>query len=141
MELKRQMGFASYQTAWTWLHKIRRAMVRPGREPLREQIEADETYLRGTELGKRGRAAGGKTVVAGAVGRGRHLGRLRLAAPADAYGPETVQLVGAAGFARACTSSHGLVWPDRDRFLLSRIVIGDWDGATFKRRLQAEFLP
>ena len=29
MELKRQMGFGSYQTAWTWLHKIRRAMVRP----------------------------------------------------------------------------------------------------------------
>jgi hypothetical protein len=29
MELKRQMGFGSYQTAWSWLHKIRRAMVRP----------------------------------------------------------------------------------------------------------------
>ena len=32
MELKRQMGFGSYQTAWSWLHKIRRAMVRPDRD-------------------------------------------------------------------------------------------------------------
>ena len=34
MELKRQMGFGSYQTAWSWLHKIRKAMVRPERTPL-----------------------------------------------------------------------------------------------------------
>jgi transposase-like protein len=90
LELQRQIGFASYQTAWTWLHKLRRAMVRPGREPLSAQIEADETYVGGTEPGKRGRGAGGKTVVAGAVEsgcgerRGRRLGRLRLAALADA---------------------------------------------------------
>jgi hypothetical protein len=43
MELQRQMGFGSYQTAWSWLHKIRRAMVRPGREPLGERVEVDET--------------------------------------------------------------------------------------------------
>jgi transposase-like protein len=47
MELKRQMGFGSYQTAWSWLHKIRKAMVRPEREPLSERVEADETYLGG----------------------------------------------------------------------------------------------
>ena len=34
MELQRQIGFGSYGTAWTWLHKIRRAMIRPGRESL-----------------------------------------------------------------------------------------------------------
>src|SRR3982750_2961894 len=33
-ELKRQLGLGSYQTAWTWLHKLRKAMVRPDREPL-----------------------------------------------------------------------------------------------------------
>ena len=33
MELQRQMGFGSYQTAWSWLHKIRKAMVRPDRAP------------------------------------------------------------------------------------------------------------
>src|SRR3954471_961752 len=47
MELKRQMGFVSYGTAWTWLHKIRKAMVRPDRKPLAHHVEADETYLGG----------------------------------------------------------------------------------------------
>jgi transposase-like protein len=88
LELQRQMGFGSYQTAWTWLHKIRRAMVRPGRAALAAQVEADETYVGGAEPGKPGRG-GGKTVVAGAVesgrgkGRGRRLGRLRLAVVPD----------------------------------------------------------
>jgi transposase-like protein len=90
MELKRQMGFGSYQTAWSWLHKIRRAMVRPDREPLALRVEADETYVGGPKPGKAGRGAAGKTVVAGAVesGRGetkgRRLGRLRLAVVDDA---------------------------------------------------------
>jgi len=89
MELKRQMGFGSYQTAWSWLHKIRKAMVRPERPPLSERVEADETYLGGPRPGKPGRGAGGKTKVAGAVesgrgqARGRRLGRLRLAVVAD----------------------------------------------------------
>ena len=38
MELQRQMGFGSYGTAWTWLHKIRRAMVAQGREPLAQRV-------------------------------------------------------------------------------------------------------
>jgi hypothetical protein len=65
-------------------------MIRPHREALGDQIEADETYVGGSEPGKRGRGAGGKTVVAGAVERGRgarrggRLGRLRLAALPDA---------------------------------------------------------
>ena len=90
VELQRQMGFGSYQTAWSWLHKIRKAMVRPGRRPLAARVEADETLVGGAKPGKRGRGAAGKTVVAGAVeagrgkGRGRRLGRLRLQAVADA---------------------------------------------------------
>ena len=28
--LQRILGLGSYQTAWAWLHKLRRAMVRPG---------------------------------------------------------------------------------------------------------------
>jgi transposase-like protein len=32
--LRRQLGLGSYQTAWTWLHKLRRAIVRPSRERL-----------------------------------------------------------------------------------------------------------
>jgi transposase-like protein len=89
MELKRQMGFGSYQTAWSWLHKIRRAMVRPERTPLSARVEADETYVGGPRPGRAGRGAGGKIKVAGAVesgrgtARGRRLGRLRLAVVPD----------------------------------------------------------
>ena len=83
------MGFSSYQTAWSWLHKIRRAMVRPERAPLAARVEADETYVGGPRPGRSGRGAAGKTRVAGAVesgrgqARGRRLGRLRLAVVAD----------------------------------------------------------
>jgi transposase-like protein len=89
MELKRQMGFGSYQTAWSWLHKIRKAMVRPEREPLAARVEADETYVGGPRPGNPGRGAAGKVKVAGAVEsgrsrtRGRRLGRLRLAVVPD----------------------------------------------------------
>ena len=90
MELQRQMGFGSYQTAWAWLHKIRKAMVRPDRQPLTRRVEADETLIGGARPGRPGRGAAGKTVVAGAVeaapgkGRKRRLGRLRLQAVPDA---------------------------------------------------------
>ena len=90
-ELQRQMGFGSYQTAWSWLHKIRKAMVAPDRLPLAARVEADETYVGGPRPGRsgRGRGAAGKTRVAGAVesgrgkARGRRLGRLRLAVVPD----------------------------------------------------------
>ena len=32
--LQQVLGLGSYQTAWAWLHKLRRAMVRPGRDRL-----------------------------------------------------------------------------------------------------------
>src|SRR3954463_8962493 len=89
-EPRRQPGFGSYGTAWSWLHKIRKAMVRPDRHPLAGRVEADETHVGGPRPGKRGRGAAGKTLVGGAVGagrgeaRGRRLGRLRLAILADA---------------------------------------------------------
>src|SRR5436305_5171912 len=69
-ELQRQLCFASYQTAWTWLHKLRKAMVRPDREPLAGRVEADETYVGGPRPGKRGRGAAGKALVGGAVEAG-----------------------------------------------------------------------
>ena len=43
--LQRVLGLGSYQTAWTMLHRFRRAMVRPGREQLKGLVEVDETYL------------------------------------------------------------------------------------------------
>jgi len=62
--VKRALGLGSYQTAWSWLHKLRRAMVRPGRNLLHGSIEVDETYVGGTKKGgKRGRGAEGKEIV------------------------------------------------------------------------------
>src|SRR6476661_718675 len=46
-ELRRQLGFGSYGTAWSWLHKIRKAVVRPDRQPLAGRVEADESYVGG----------------------------------------------------------------------------------------------
>ena len=100
MELKRQMGFGSYQTAWSWLHKIRRAMVRPDRARLTERVEVDETYVGGPKPGKPGRGAAGKVKVAGAVesgrdkARGRRLGRLRLAVVSDVSAPSLEGFLG-----------------------------------------------
>jgi len=48
----------SYKTAWTWLHKLRRAMVRPGRDRLTGRVEVDETFTAGIDEGTRGRQRG-----------------------------------------------------------------------------------
>ncbi len=53
--LQKVLGLGSYKTAWTWLHKLRRAMVRPGRDRLTGRVEVEETYLGGLEEGVRGR--------------------------------------------------------------------------------------
>lgn len=56
--LQRVLGLGSYQTAWSWLHKIRRAMVRTGRDKLHGIVEVDETLVGGEDKGgKRGRGA------------------------------------------------------------------------------------
>src|SRR4051794_6938459 len=107
-ELRRQLGLGSYQTAWTWLHKLRKAMVRPDREPLAGRVEAHETYVGGPRPGKRGRGAAGKALVGGAVeagrgeARGRRLGRLRLAPLADASA-ESLEAFLAANVAKPAT--------------------------------------
>jgi len=74
------LGLGSYQTAWTWLHKLRRAMVRPGRDRLHGRVEVDETYLGSEEEATDGRQAGDKILVAVAAEEdGRGIGRIRLA--------------------------------------------------------------
>ena len=65
--LQRVLGFGSYQTAWAWLHKLRRAMVLPGREQLAGAVEVDETLVGGVKPGKPGRSADGKALVVIAV--------------------------------------------------------------------------
>src|ERR687884_819999 len=110
-ELQRQMGFGNYQTAWSWLHKLRKAMVRPDREPLAGRVEADETYVGGPRPGKRGRGAAGKTPVAGAVeagqAEGRRLGRLRLAVVPDASAASLEGFLGAAVATPAAVATDG----------------------------------
>lgn len=61
--LQKALGLGSYHTAWEWLHKLRRAMVRPGRDKLSGIIEVNETLIGGEKQGKRGRGAAGKTLV------------------------------------------------------------------------------
>ena len=84
--LQQILGLGSYKTAWSWRQKLRRAMVRPGRDRLQGHVEVDETFWGATEAGVRGRQHGEKTLVAVAVeqvGR-RGLGRIRLRRIADA---------------------------------------------------------
>jgi len=85
--LQRVLGLSRYETTWIWLHKLRRAMVRPHRDRLSGTVQVDETYLGGPRPGKRGRGAGGKSLVVVAVeDKGSHVGRIRLFRVADASG-------------------------------------------------------
>ncbi len=77
--LHRVFGFGSYQTAWAWLHKLRRAMIRPGRDLLTGAVEVDETYIGGPEEGLYGREIKNKAIVVVAAEKsGRGIGRIRL---------------------------------------------------------------
>lgn len=77
--LNRVLGLGSDKTAWTWLHKLRRAMVRPGREPLTGEVEVDETFVGGVEEGGGRRHLGNKAlVVIAAEIRGNGIGRIRM---------------------------------------------------------------
>lgn len=77
--LKRVLGLGSYETAWLMLHKLRRAMVRSGRDKLSGVVEIDETYVGGLEEGLRGRGAVSKAlVVIAAQVVEKKIGRVRL---------------------------------------------------------------
>ena len=83
--LQRALGLGSYETAWTCLHKLRRAMVRPGREPLSGEVEVDETFVGGVEPGGGKRHVGTKALVAiAAEVSGTGIGRIRMRRIPDA---------------------------------------------------------
>ena len=83
--LQRAMGFGSYHTAWEALHRIRQAMVLPGRSKLNGEVEVDEAIIGGVKQGKRGRGAAGKVLVfVAAEVRGVAIGRARLLVIPDA---------------------------------------------------------
>jgi transposase-like protein len=77
--LQRALGLGSYKTAWAILHKLRRAMVRPGRDRLTGIVEVDETYWGGEEPGVTGRGAEEKAlIIVAAQEDGNGIGRIRL---------------------------------------------------------------
>jgi transposase-like protein len=81
VNLQELLGFGSYNTAWSWMQKLRRCTIRKGREKLSGRVEVDEFVIGGQKSGKRGRGAEGKTIVAAAVERSdekQHIGRIRL---------------------------------------------------------------
>jgi len=93
--LQRVLGFGSYQTAWAWLHKMRRAMVRPGREKLSGLVEVDETYVGGLEEAVHGRHTEKKAIVVIAVEIHVPMGfgRVRLGRVPDVSAESLVQFV------------------------------------------------
>lgn len=82
--LQRALGLGSYKTAWAMRHKLRRAMVRPGRDRLSGTVEVDETYWGGEEAGVIGRLTHTKALIAVAAEQdGQGIGRIRLRCIAD----------------------------------------------------------
>src|SRR5215470_8239454 len=80
--LQRQLALRRYETAWTMLHKFRRAMVNVAREPLQGEVEVDDTWVGATQAGLRGsRQLKGRRaalVVVAVEKRGRGTGRARM---------------------------------------------------------------
>jgi transposase-like protein len=90
------MGFGSYETAWSWLQKFRREMVRPERDLLFGEVEVDETYIGGKEIGtgKQGRGAETKTLVVVATECiGTQIGRVRFKCITEASGEQLIQFI------------------------------------------------
>jgi len=150
--LKRILGLGSYNTAWQWLHKFRRAMVRPGRDNLSGVVEVDETYIGGKKTGKRGRGAEGKMIVAVAVeDKGEEgIGRIRLrhlpdasAESLHAFIKEVVQKgsqlrtddwsgyegIEKQGYNRTVISSEGIKLAHLVISLLKRWILGTYQGS------------
>jgi transposase-like protein/ribosomal protein L37AE/L43A len=84
LALQQVLGLGSYQTAWAWLHKLRRAMVRPGRDRLSGRVEVDESFIGGLG-GARGRSTARKAlIVVAAEEVGYGMGRIRMRRIPDA---------------------------------------------------------
>lgn len=79
--VQRVLGLGCYKTAWAMLHKLRRAMVRPGRDRLRGTVEVDETYWGAEEEGVVGRLTENKALIVVAAqddGPRNKIGRIRM---------------------------------------------------------------
>jgi hypothetical protein len=95
-QLQRQLGLGRYETAWTMLQKLRRAMIRPERDRIAGTVEVDESYVGGVEEGRGGgrkRDSSKSIVVAAVEVRGRGTGRIRLGVVPDVSGLSLVGFV------------------------------------------------
>ena len=79
MGLQHSLGLGGYQTAWTMLQKLRRAMVRPGRDRLDGMVDVDEAYWGGQEEGVCWTFDVQKSSVVAAEHDGNGIGRIRMA--------------------------------------------------------------
>jgi len=112
--LQRTLDLGSYHTAWRWLHRLRRAMVRPGRDNLSGTVELDETYIGGKRSGKQGRGAENKTLVVVAVedkskisATGKGIGRVRLQHIPDASANVLNEFIRTHIYAGSCIRTDG----------------------------------
>jgi len=106
--MQRVLGLGSYRSAWAMLHKLRRAMVRPGRDLLTGELEVDETYVGAGKGRGAGRGTPGKAIVAIAVEalpRGV-CGRVRLARIANCSEPVLT------GFVRDVATPGAVLYTD-----------------------------
>jgi transposase-like protein len=97
LQFQKQLGIRRYETAFNMLHKLRSALVAPGRDKLKGEVEVDECYIGGPEEDKPGRSKGEKSLVAVSVeivhwidtsGRksGRHVTQYDLEGPPERQG-------------------------------------------------------
>jgi len=163
--LQRVLGFGSYETAWAWLHKLRRAMVRPERDRLAGIVEAGQSFPGGKSAGRPGPSSGKAPIMIAAERISAHrLGRIRLRV---AKAPGTLELAdfacevtepgsvirtdGAAMFRRLATLGYahepvaGYSAPDRDAVMpgahLVSSLLKRWTAGTLHQRISPQHLP
>jgi hypothetical protein len=121
--LQDALGFGSYETAWAWLHKLRRAMVRPDRELLGADpgvvVELDQSFLGGRSVGKPG-GSSDKTPITSAVERtaGGRLGRVRLEVADRAGGLDMIE------FATQVVAPGAMIHTDGARMFTRLTALG-----------------
>jgi transposase-like protein len=125
LSLQRQLGFGSYQTAWAWLQKLRRAMVLPDRDLLGGEgvsVEMDCTFLGGRTQGRSGVRYANKdeVVIAVELRHPRGFGRVRMARIDSFRRKEAIF-----EFAKGCIAPGTILYTDGDR--LYRDLPGELD--------------